>query len=133
MQVEGGEFWGGDQGVRATTSHWLGDTRLDASYLNSESEQFVTLNVSIPITVWRGMKPDYLTVRGVSERNFGVQTRVGESQNQLNTGLGQTANNYHNLDRQYFNRARLSPNYFENNSVRLRNAYLRYLDEVVYE
>ncbi|GEM80820.1 YjbH domain-containing protein [Vibrio superstes] len=133
MQVEGGEFWGGDQGVRATTSHWLGDTRLDASYLNSESEQFVTLNVSIPFTVWRGMNPDYLTVRGVSEWNFGVQTRVGETHNQLNTGLGQTANNYHNLDRQYFNRARLNQNYFENNSIRLRNAYLRYLDEVVYE
>nr|WP_141272399.1 YjbH domain-containing protein [Vibrio comitans] len=133
MQVQGGEFWAGDQGVKATSSHWLGDTRLDASYLNSESEQFVTLNVSIPLTFWRGMQPDYLTVRGVSEWNFGVQTRVGESHNQLNTGLGQTANNYHNLDRQYFNRARLSPNYFENNSIRLRNAYLRYLDEVVYE
>ncbi|MEZ9851978.1 YjbH domain-containing protein [Vibrio breoganii] len=133
MQVEGGEFWGGDQGVKATSSHWLGDTRLDASYLNSESEQFVTLNVSIPFTVWRGMKPDHLTVRGVSEWNFSVQTRVGESHNQLNTGLGQTSNNYHNLDRQYFNRARLNPNYFENNSVRLRNAYLRYLNEVVYK
>ncbi|PML58637.1 YjbH domain-containing protein [Vibrio breoganii] len=133
MQVQGGEFWGGDQGVKATSSHWLGDTRLDASYLNSESEQFVTLNVSIPLTFWRGMKPDYLTVRGVSEWNFSVQTRVGESHNQLNTGLGKTANNYHNLDRQYFNRARLNPNYFENNPIRLRNAYLRYLDEVVYE
>ncbi|OED83780.1 YjbH domain-containing protein [Vibrio breoganii] len=133
MHVQGGEFWGGDQGVKATSSHWLGDTRLDASYLNSESEQFVTLNVSIPLTFWRGMKPDYLTVRGVSEWNFSVQTRVGESHNQLNTGLGKTANNYHNLDRQYFNRARLNPNYFENNPIRLRNAYLRYLDEVVYE
>ncbi|MEZ9710766.1 YjbH domain-containing protein [Vibrio breoganii] len=133
MQVQGGEFWGGDQGVKATSSHWLGDTRLDASYLNSESEQFVTLNVSIPLTFWRGMKPDYLTVRGVSEWNFSVQTRVGESHNQLNTGLGKTANNYHNLDRQYFNRARLNPNYFENNPIRLRNAYLRYLDEAVYE
>ncbi|PMO50827.1 hypothetical protein BCT07_07710 [Vibrio breoganii] len=133
MQVQGGEFWGGDQGVKATSSHWLGDTRLDASYLNSESEQFVTLNVSIPLTFWRGMKPDYLTVRGVSEWNFSVQTRVGESHNQLNTGLGKTANNYHNLDRQYFNRARLNPNYFENDPIRLRNAYLRYLDEVVYE
>ncbi|WP_261817996.1 YjbH domain-containing protein [Vibrio gallicus] len=132
MQVQGGEFWGGDQGVKATSSHWLGDTRLDASYLNSESEQFVTLNLSIPLTFWRGMKPDYLTVRGVSEWNFSVQTRVGESHNQLNTGLGKTANNYHNLDRQYFNRARLNPNYFESNPIRLRNAYLRYLDEVIY-
>ncbi|MEZ9303793.1 YjbH domain-containing protein [Vibrio breoganii] len=133
MQVQGGEFWGGDQGVKATSSHWLGDTRLDASYLNSESEQFVTLNVSIPLTFWRGMKPDYLTVRGVSEWDFSVQTRVGETHNQLNTGLGETANNYHSLDRQYFNRARLNPNYFENNPISLRNAYLRYLDEVVYE
>lgn len=133
MQVQGGEFWGGDQGVKATSSHWLGDTRLDATYLNSEREQFVTLNISIPLTFWRGMNPDYLTIRGVSEWNFNVQTRVGETHNQLNTGLGQTANNYHNLDRQYFDRARLNPNYFDSNPIRLRNAYMRYLDEVVYE
>ncbi|OBT17044.1 hypothetical protein A9264_09600 [Vibrio sp. UCD-FRSSP16_10] len=133
MQVQGGEFWGGDQGVKATSSHWLGDTRLDASYLTSEQEEFVALNISIPLTFWRGMKPEYLTVRGVSEWNFNVQTRVGETHNQLNTGLGQTANNYHDLDTQYYDRARLSPNYFEHNPVRLRNAYLRYLDEVVYE
>ncbi|CAM3092637.1 YjbH domain-containing protein [Vibrio rarus] len=132
MQVQGGEFWGGDQGVKATSSHWLGDTRLDASYLNSEKEQFVTLNIAIPLTFWRGMKPDYFTVRGASEWNFSVQTRVGETHNQLNTGLGQDANNYHNLDRQYFDRARLNPNYFTHNPLRLRNAYLRYLDEVRY-
>ncbi|GAD80123.1 YjbH domain-containing protein [Vibrio ezurae] len=133
MQVQGGEFWGGDQGVKATSSHWLGDTRLDASYLNSESEQFVTFNVSVPLTFWRGMRPQPITVRGTSEWNFSVQTRVGETHNKLNTGLGKTASNYHNLDRQYYDRARLNPNYFENNPIRLRNAYLRYLDEVVYE
>ncbi|WP_261817875.1 YjbH domain-containing protein [Vibrio gallicus] len=133
LQVDAGQFWGGDQGVKTTSSHWLGDTRLDATYLNSEREQFVTLNISIPLTLWREMEPGYLQVRGASEWNFNVQTRVGETHNQLNTGLGQTANNYHNLDRQYYSRTRLNPDYFEHNPTRLRNAYLKYLDEVVYE
>lgn len=133
FQVQGGEFWQGDQGVKATSSHWLGDTRLDATYLNSEKEQFVTLNVSIPLTFWREMDPGYLQVRGTSEFNVNVQTRVGETHNQLNTGMGQTTNLHHNLDRKYYTRARLNPNYFENNPTRLRNAYFRYLNEVVYD
>ncbi|MEZ9628987.1 YjbH domain-containing protein [Vibrio breoganii] len=129
--VKGGQFWQGDRGIKATTSHWLGDTRIDASYLNSDEEQFVTLNVSIPLTLWREMTPGYLQVRGKSEWNFDVQTRVGEVHNQLNTGLGWTTNFYHDLDRQYLGRARLSPDYFESNTLRLKNAYMRYLDEVL--
>lgn len=131
LKVQGGEFWQGDKGAKITSSHWLGDARLDASYLNSDSEEFVTLGIAIPLTPWRDMKSGYVQLRGIDEFLYAMQTRVGDSHNNLNTGLGANINLQHNLARQYLNRNRLTPVYFEANIQRLRNAYLRYLEDTV--
>ena len=129
LDLTAGEFWQGDRGVRATTNHWLGDVKVYASYLNTEDEQFVTAGISIPLNFWRGMKPGYVQLTGINEFSVSAQTRVGESHNQLNTGLGSSLDFQHNLARQYYNRERFTPSYFASNSMRLRNAYLRYLEE----
>lgn len=129
LEVTAGEFWQGDRGIQATTNHWLGDVKVYASYLNSEDEQFVTAGVSFPLTFWRDMKPRYVQLRGIDEFNLSAQTRIGETHNQLNTGLGTSLDFQHNLARQYYNRNRFTPSYFESNTMRLRNAYLRYLEE----
>lgn len=128
LELTAGEFWEGDRGVRATTNHWLGDVKVYASYLNSEDEQFVTAGISIPLTLWRDMKPGYIQLKGADEFDFSVQTRVGNSHNRINTGLGHSLDFQHNLSTQYYDRNRFTPNYFESNSLRLRNAYLRYLE-----
>lgn len=131
-----GQFRQGDNGFKLTTSHWLGDVRLDASYQqtteeNSEkSEQYVTLGVAVPLTLWRSMSPGYVQLRGIDQFTYAVQTRVGESHNNLGTGLGADIGLQHNLSRQYNNRDRLSELYLQENEQRLRNAYLRYLDQV---
>jgi len=134
--AQAGEYGSGDVGFKATSSHWLGDVRVDASFLSSEalgrneSEEFVSLSIAVPLTFWRDMTPRYVQVRGTDEFKFTAQTRVGEDANYLNDGLGDEITSEHNLSRQYNNRDRNSQHYFETNKARLRNAYLKYLEQV---
>jgi hypothetical protein len=136
LKATAGKFMQGDVGMRVTSSHWLGDVRLDASYQKttadgaSESEKFVTLAVAIPLTLWRDMSPGYVQVRGIDQYTYGIQTRVGDTHNNLSSGLGANFELQHSLSRQYNNRERLSVLYLEQNEQRLRNAYLRYINEV---
>lgn len=135
-KVQAGQFWKGDEGVRVTSSHWLGDVRVDASYQttkavgNSEAEDFVTLSIAIPLTPWRDMSPDYVQLRGIDQFVYALQTRVGKSHNQLGEGLGVDTGLQHNIERQYFNRNRIGASYYQENRQRLRNAYLKYLEAV---
>lgn len=135
FELQGGEFWKGDRGIKATTSHWLGDTRLSASYLTSkaqgsnEYEDFLTLSISLPLTPWRDMNPGYIQIRGIDQFTYQLQTRVGneDGHNNLNTGLGGSNDIQHNLARQYQGQSRLTKAYFDANTQRLRNAYIRYV------
>jgi len=132
-KIESGNFWGGDSGYKLTSTYWLGDAKLEAIYQSTtaedaeESEQFLTLGVSIPLTLWRDMKPSYIQLRGTEQFTYMLQTRVGESHNNINTGMGTSINLQHGLARQYYNDDRMSTGYFEANVYRLRNAYLKYL------
>ncbi|PHR90124.1 MAG: hypothetical protein COA76_00170 [Moritella sp.] len=131
--IESGNYWGGDSGFKITSTHWLGDAKLEATYQSTktvdsdENEDFISLNVSIPLTLWRDMKPGYVQLRGTEQFTYGLQTRIGKSHNNLNTGMGSSINLQHSLARQYYNDDRMSPGYFEANVFRLRNAYLKYL------
>ncbi|BDR14817.1 YjbH domain-containing protein [Vibrio sp. STUT-A11] len=129
LSLRGGEYWRGDQGYDITTTHWLGDAKFFAKYLNSEDEEFLTLGVSLPLTLWRDMKPGYLQVRGIDQYELTVQTRVNDSHNNINTGLGQSIKLQHSLEREYLNRSRLTPAYFNTYQQRMRNAYLRLLEQ----
>jgi hypothetical protein len=133
--AQAGEYGNGDVGYKVISSHWLGDVRIDATYLDStaegrdDSEKFVSLSLSLPLTFWRDMKPRYVQIRGTDEFTFSAQTRVGEDANYLNPGLGSELSFQHSLSRQYNNRDRNSALYFEANTERLRNAYLNYLEQ----
>lgn len=136
LTAQAGTYGNGDQGYKLISSHWLGDVRVDATYLESTaefkevSEKFVTLSVAFPLTFWRDMTPRYVQVRGIDQFTLSAQTRVGEDANYLNPGLGSELSLQHSLSRQYNNRDRNSENYFKVNTQRLRNAYLNYLDQV---
>ncbi|WP_052075028.1 YjbH domain-containing protein [Vibrio fluvialis] len=135
FNVKGGEFWNGDSGYQLTTKHWFGDVNVYASYLEtkfdsaSSSEKFMTLGISFPLTFWRDMSPGYVQLRGTDQFNFSIQTRIDDSHNNLNNGSGLAVPFQHGLEREYFNRGRYGSDYFDNHTIRLRNAYLRWLDE----
>ncbi|MDP5255392.1 MULTISPECIES: YjbH domain-containing protein [unclassified Vibrio] len=136
LRVRGGEYWQGDQGFDITTNHRFGDVNVYASYLSStpkdgdDNEQFLSLGIEFPFNFWRSMSPGYVQLRGIDQYRLNIQTRIGDDQNLLNTGLGGDLTFQHNVERTYFNRARYGEQYFLNHTQRLRNAYLRYIDEV---
>ena len=134
LELQGGQFWNGDKGIKTTSHHWLGDTKISASYLNStpknngKREQFLTLNMSIPLTPWQDMKPGYLKIRGIDQFSYGLQTRIQENHNILNNGLGGSNLLQHNLTREYQGQGRLTSSYFYSNINKLRNSYLTYIN-----
>ncbi|EEZ85699.1 hypothetical protein VME_44230 [Vibrio harveyi 1DA3] len=127
-----GEFWKGDVGAKFTTSHWFEDIEVSASYQvtkfnDTDEDQFVTVAVKLPLTPWRDMSPGLLQVRGNEAYDFNVSTRVGNDANYLSTGQGDELVMDNSMLRRYFNRGRYGSDYFEENKIRMRNAYLRYL------
>ncbi|EGU4188358.1 hypothetical protein C1S86_17990 [Vibrio parahaemolyticus] len=127
-----GEFWKGDVGAKFTTSHWFEDIEVSASYQvtkfnDTDEEQFVTVSVKLPLTPWRDMSPGVIQVRGNEAYDFNVTTRVGNDTNYLAAGQGDELVMDNSMLRRYFNRGRYGQEYFEQNKLRIRNAYLRYL------
>ncbi|TOC00208.1 hypothetical protein CGJ96_00670 [Vibrio parahaemolyticus] len=127
-----GEFWKGDVGAKFTTSHWFEDIAVSASYQvtkfnDTDEEQFVTVSVKLPLTPWRDMSPGVIQVRGNEAYDFNVTTRVGNDTNNLAAGQGDELVMDNSMLRRYFNRGRYGQEYFEQNKLRIRNAYLRYL------
>ncbi|ELB2872685.1 YjbH domain-containing protein [Vibrio alginolyticus] len=127
-----GEFWRGDVGAKLTTSHWFEDIEVSATYQvtkykDIDEEQFVAVSVKLPLTPWRDMSPGLLQVRGNEAYDFNVMTRVGNDVNFLSDGQGDELIMDNSMLRRYFNRGRYGSDYFEENKIRLRNAYLRYL------
>jgi len=127
-----GEFWKGDVGAKFTTSHWFEDIEVSASYQvtkfnDTDEEQFVTVSVKLPLTPWRDMSPSVIQVRGNEAYDFNVTTRVGNDYNYLAAGQGDELVMDNSMLRRYFNRGRYGQEYFEQNKLRIRNAYLRYL------
>ncbi|MDW1734576.1 MULTISPECIES: YjbH domain-containing protein [unclassified Vibrio] len=127
-----GEFWKGDVGAKFTTSHWFEDIEISASYQvtkfnDTDEEQFVTVSVKLPLTPWRDMSPGVIQIRGNEAYDFNVTTRVGNDANHLAAGQGDELVMDNSMLRRYFNRGRYGQEYFEQNKLRIRNAYLRYL------
>lgn len=134
-EIQTGSYWNGDSGFKVTSMYWVGDVKLSAEYQNTtaedadEAEEFVKLSVTMPLTFWRDMKPNkFVQIRGTDNYVHSVQTRIGNSHNNLNAGLGGSILLKHNLTRQYYNNNRISVDYYDEKQVRLRNAYLRYLE-----
>ncbi|MGI3078576.1 YjbH domain-containing protein [Vibrio alginolyticus] len=127
-----GEFWKGDVGAKFTTSHWFEDIEVSASYQvtkfnDTDEEQFVTVSVKLPLTPWRDMSPGVIQIRGNEAYDFNITTRVGNDYNYLVAGQGDELVMDNSMLRRYFNRGRYGQEYFEQNKLRIRNAYLRYL------
>ncbi|HCG6518406.1 TPA: YjbH domain-containing protein [Vibrio parahaemolyticus] len=127
-----GEFWKGDAGAKFTTSHWFEDIEVSASYQvtkfnDTDEEQFVTVSVKLPLSPWRDMSPGVIQIRGNEAYDFNVTTRVGNDANHLAVGQGDELVMENSMLRRYFNRGRYGQEYFEQNKLRIRNAYLRYL------
>jgi hypothetical protein len=141
LYLEGtaGQFLDNDRGFSVELKRFFGDTALSLFYKNSwtraneitqqEHVQMAGLQISIPLTPRRDMKPYVLQVKGSNEWTYTQQTKLVApgSTNDVNTSIGQNPVMAYNLERVYYNRDRLSEEYIRMNLSRLQDAYMTYL------
>lgn len=125
-EITAGQFWEGDKGYKLVSKHWFGDTEIRL-FFRDTTQKIAGLEVVVPLTFRQDMKPTkFGQIRGSEQFSYGVETLVGESHNQLTSGIAVTPSLAHNVDQVYFNRDRLSPAYVEANLSRMREAYQKY-------
>lgn len=125
LEATVGEYFFGDQGFTVTSRHWFGDTSVSVFYQETD-QSFAGLNISVPLTFRKDMAPNPVQIRGIDQWTWGYRTMVRNPVNLLDFGAAQQSDLQNNIDRNYYNRDRLSAGYINANLTRLRDAYLLY-------
>lgn len=140
LHVEGtaGQFLDNDRGFSIELKRFFGDTAFSLFYRNSRTEakanidrehvQMGGVQISIPLTPRRDMKPAVVQIKGSNEWSYEQQTKIVTpgNTNNVNTSIGLDPQMGYNLERVYYNRDRLNEEYIRRNLPRLRDAYLTY-------
>ncbi|WP_404299880.1 YjbH domain-containing protein [Alicycliphilus denitrificans] len=102
-----GRFLGGDKGYRLASSHWFGDRQVQLFYRSSQGEAGSLLGqrvkaLGVTLTLPLGSKEALAlgsgtTVRGTDRWNWGLQTKVGGTDNALLYGYGEMPRVRHGL------------------------------------
>ncbi len=127
IEANAGQYWEGDKGFTLTSKHWFGDTAVSL-YFQHTDKSFAGLNLSFPLSFRKSMKPDPIQIRGIEQWTWGYRTMVGEY-NALEGTLARTSDLQNQIDRNYYNRDRLSAKYINANLTRLKDAYLQFKDD----
>lgn len=136
LAIKGGEFFDADKGFVASSRFLFDDTFVTVFYRSTkrdneaEAFKFLGVELSLPLTPRQNRPSRYAQLRGSSEYQQGVQTRVGAANGNPLAGSGQRgrfATPPLSLDQRVYNRDRLSPAYLLQQLPRLRNAYERYV------
>lgn len=132
----GGKFLDKDKGFSVELKRFFGDTAFSFYYKNSrtlvgEHVQVGGVQFVFPLTPRRDMKPYPLQVRGNDEWSYALETKLvspGQS-NYVNTSIGVNPQASFNLEHIFYNRDRLSEMYIRKHLLRIRDAYLTYLNK----
>ncbi|GAL24244.1 hypothetical protein JCM19239_3947 [Vibrio variabilis] len=124
IEANAGQYWEGDKGFTLTSKHWFGDTAVSL-YFQHTDKSFAGLNLSFPLSFRKSMKPAPIQIRGIEQWTWGYRTMVGEY-NALEGTLARTSDLQNQIDRNYYNRDRLSAKYINANLTRLKDAYLQF-------
>ena len=140
LHLEGtaGQFLDNDRGFSVELKRFFGDTAFSLFYKNSRTEakanvdrehvQMGGVQISIPLTLRRDMKPSVVQVKGSNEWSYAQETKIVTpgNTNSVNTSIGLDPQMGYNLERVYYNRDRLTEEYIRRHLPRLRDAYLTY-------
>lgn len=128
-----GKFLDQDRGFKLELKRFFGDTALTVFYKNSKTakEEHVEMGgvqIAIPLTPRRDMKPYIAQVKGNNDWTYVQETKIvtpGDL-NLLDTSIGVNPQLLYNLERVFYNRDRLTEDYIRKHLLRLRDAYLSY-------
>ena len=140
LYLEGtaGQFLDNDRGFSVELKRFFGDTAFSLFYRDSRTEakanvdpervQMAGVQISIPLTPRRDMKPYVVQVKGSNEWTYEQDTKIVTpgANNSVNTSIGLNPLMGYNLERIYYNRDRLSEEYIRRHLPRLREAYRMY-------
>lgn len=96
LDAMAGRFMGGDEGFRVMSSHWMGDIRFSLYYRRSETPQawvmpqrsFMGFELSLPLGPKAATQLGPVAVRGRDRWGWGIESKVGEKDNNLTQGYG---------------------------------------------
>jgi hypothetical protein len=96
LETQVGQFYNQDRGFRLASHHWFGDNRLTLQYRNTEALQpyalprtrFAGFELSIPFGPKAATPLGSATVRGRDQWTYGVETKVGGTDNNITSGYG---------------------------------------------
>ena len=96
-EMTGGQFLNNDRGLRLASVHWFGDTRLSIHYHKSgysrpdrlPDRSFMGFSVSFPLGPKSASAVGPVWVRGQDRWAWGLQTKVGESDNIITQGYAE--------------------------------------------
>jgi Exopolysaccharide biosynthesis protein YbjH len=133
LTLTGGSFWDNDRGVRADLTRFWGDTSFSVFYKMSrtpqdENYQIGGVQVAFPLTPRQGMKPYPVQVKGTDEWSYRLQTvtKSPDGTNSVFVSIGETPP-VQTIPKTYYDRDRLTPEYIKTHLLRVRDAYLRYV------
>jgi hypothetical protein len=96
-EVTGGQFMNGDRGFKLASVHWAGDTRValqfqktgDSDQPTMPSRSLLSFNVSFPFGPKTATPVGPVWLRAQDHWSWGVQTKVGDTDNYLTQGYGE--------------------------------------------
>lgn len=104
-EIQAGQFYNQDRGIRLASQHWFGDNRLTLHYRNTELGsgpetkrlQFAGFQISMPIGQRAATQLGRATLRGADQWSYGLESKVGGSDNAITTGTGVVPEARHGL------------------------------------
>jgi hypothetical protein len=138
LEGTGGKFWDQDKGFTLELKRFFGDTAFSVFYKNSWTEdrqhiQVGGVQIALPLTPRRDMKPYIVQVRGNEDWSYAQETEIVSPGhlNLVGRSIGINPQFPYNLERVFYNRDRFMEAYIRKNLLRLRDANIRYNHKVV--
>ena len=123
VELSGGSYLNGDRGYGIRTLHWFGNTQVNLEFKANDDQIYAGMYFAFPLALSRSMRPGYFQLTGIDEWRWGYRTQINGTQNLINNGALVESKLQHSLDRVYFNRDRLSLQYFYANLPILMEAF----------
>lgn len=96
LEAQVGQFYNNDRGLRMASHHWYGDNRVTLHYRDttfadgggSRRLKFAGFQFTIPIGNRESTVAGPVTVRGADQWVYGIESKVGSSDNMITPGYG---------------------------------------------
>lgn len=122
IELSGGRYLNGDTGIGLRTIHWFDDTQVNLEIKSNDDQVYAGLYFAFPLSKPQSMRPSSFQLTGVDEWRWGYRTQLNSNANTINDAILVEPKLQHNVERVYFNRDRLSMQYFYANLPTIMHA-----------